>query len=317
MEALAHDAAHEEFRHEAFFYASRDEFLNGTAAFIRDGQASNEPTMVLLSAEKIQALREGLGTDAHRVHFPDMNEVGANPARIIPAWREFVAAHEAVGNRMRGIGEPIWPERSGAELVECQRHESLLNLAFADSPGFYLMCPYDIAGLTPRVLLEARRSHPHVVVNGHERDNGDYCGLEEIAAPFSDPLPAPPVQPEWRVFGLRALGDLRHFVSERAERFGLDEERTGDLVVAMNEIASNSVVHGGGGGTLRVWREDDALICEVNDKGMLDEPMVGRERPARAQSGGHGMWMANQLCDLVQVRSFAHGSAVRLHMNRG
>ncbi len=317
MEALAQEAAHEEFRHEAFFYASREEFLSGTASFIRDGLASNEATMVVLSAEKNDAVREELGAVADRVHFADMDEVGANPARIIPAWREFVAAHHAVGNRMRGIGEPIWPERSAAELVECQRHEALLNLAFEGSAGFYLMCPYDIAALNPRVLLQARRSHPHLVVNGHEHVNRDYCGLEEIAAPFSDPLPAPSVQPEWKVFGLRALGDLRQFVAERAERFGLDDERTGDLVVAMNEIASNSVVHGGGGGTLRVWHEDDALICEVNDKGMLNEPMVGRERPARAQSGGHGMWMANQLCDLVQVRAFPHGSAVRLHMHRG
>ena len=316
MEALGQEAKHDGFRHEAFFYASPEEFLSGTAAFIRDGLAGNEPTLVVLSAEKIEALREELGADADRVQFADMNEVGANPARIIPAWREFVAAHEGAGNRMRGIGEPIWPKRSAAELVECQRHEALLNLAFADTAGFYLMCPYDIAGLSPRVLLQARRNHPHLVVNGHEHDNGDYCGLEEIAAPFSDPLPAPPVQPEWKVFGMRALGELRQFVSERAERFGLDDERTGDLVVAMNEIASNSVVHGGGGGTLRVWNEDGTLICEVNDKGRIDQPLVGRERPARAQSGGHGMWMANQLCDLVQVRAFPHGSAVRLHMHR-
>jgi len=76
------------------------------------------------------------------------------------------------------------------------------------------------------------------------------------------------------------------------------------------------VVHGGGGGTLRIWQEDDLLICEVNDKGRIVDPMLGRERPALAQGGGHGMWLANQLCDLVQVRALPHGSAVRLHMRR-
>jgi len=76
------------------------------------------------------------------------------------------------------------------------------------------------------------------------------------------------------------------------------------------------VAHGGGGGTVRVWREDDALICEVNDKGRIEEPMIGRERPALTQPDGHGVWLANQLCDLVQVRAFPHGSAVRLHMRR-
>ncbi len=44
------------------------------------------------------------------------------------------------------------------------------------------MCSYDIAGLSPRVLVHARRSHPHLVVNGQEHGNGDYAGLEEIAA---------------------------------------------------------------------------------------------------------------------------------------
>ena len=72
-----------------------------------------------------------------------MAHVGHNPARIIPAWHEFVAQHAAPGVRLRGIGEPIFPERSADELVECQRHESLLNLAFADADAFWLVCPYD------------------------------------------------------------------------------------------------------------------------------------------------------------------------------
>lgn len=316
MVALAQGAQHGAFRHEAFFYAGLDEFVSGTTSFIREGLAGNEPTLVVVSADKIEALREELGADADRVQFADMAEVGGNPGRIIPAWRDFVAEHGAAGNRVRGIGEPICAQRSGAELVECQRHEALLNLAFADSPGFYLMCPYDIAALSPRVLVHARRSHPYLVVNGQEHHNVDFCGPEEIAAPFSDPLPAPPVQPEWKVFGVRALAEVREFVCERAERFGLDEQRAGDLVLALHEIASNSVVHGGGGGTLRVWQEDDTLICEVSDKGRPGHPLLGRERPASAQPGGRGMWLANQLCDLVQVRAFPHGSAVRLHMRR-
>jgi MEDS: MEthanogen/methylotroph, DcmR Sensory domain len=44
---------------------------------------------------------------------------------------------------LRGIGEPLFATRSADELVECQRHEALLNLAFQDAPGFWLLCPYD------------------------------------------------------------------------------------------------------------------------------------------------------------------------------
>jgi anti-sigma regulatory factor (Ser/Thr protein kinase) len=84
-------------------------------------------------------------------------------------------------------------------------------------------------------------------------------------------------------------------------------------VLAVNEVATNSVVHGGGGGILRLWPEDEALICEVNDGGRIDKPLAGREVPEDSYTSGRGLWMANQICDLVQVRSFGGGSTVRIH----
>ncbi len=136
------------FRHEAFFYADGDEFLAGTASFVRDGLEADEPTLVVLGARKIDVLRSELSGDADRVFFADMDEVGANPARIIPAWREFVDRYSRAGFGVRGIGEPISAKRSAAELVECQRHESRLNLAFADTPGSTCCVPTTPAPLS-------------------------------------------------------------------------------------------------------------------------------------------------------------------------
>ena len=85
-------------------------------------------------------------------------------------------------------------------------------------------------------------------------------------------------------------------------------------MLAVNEIATNSIRHGGGSGTLRVWLEAGVLICEVRDSGHLDDPLAGRRRPSPSDYGGRGLWLANQVCDLVQLRSFPQGSAVRLHM---
>src|SRR5438132_6772395 len=128
------------FRHEALLYAGQAEFVDGTTAFIRDALASEEPVLVVVDAAKIDLLREELGRDADddTVCFADMAEVGRNPARIIPAWREFVAHRAGEGGAVRGIGEPIWAGRTPAELVECQRHEALLNLAFAGTPAWWL-----------------------------------------------------------------------------------------------------------------------------------------------------------------------------------
>jgi anti-sigma regulatory factor (Ser/Thr protein kinase) len=85
-------------------------------------------------------------------------------------------------------------------------------------------------------------------------------------------------------------------------------------VLAVNEVTTNSVLHGGGKGTLSIWRDPTALTCEVRDAGQIDNPLVDRERPGPEVDNPRGLWLANQLCDLVQIRTFASGSAVRLHM---
>src|SRR3954447_19900856 len=141
MEAQGNGGSHGRFRHEALFYADLEEFLEGTAAFLREGAQAGDAALAVVSGPKIEALRSRLNGHVDHVTFADMDEVGANPARIIPAWREFVDANP--GRRLRGIGEPICAQRAPAELVECQRHESLLNLAFSDASGFHLVCPYD------------------------------------------------------------------------------------------------------------------------------------------------------------------------------
>ena len=302
------------FRHEALLYAGRDDFVRQTASFLRDGVAAEEPALVVVDAVKIDLLRQELDGAADQVYFADMAAVGVNPARIIPAWREFVSRHAPSGRRLRGIGEPIWPERSAAELTECRRHESLLNLAFAGSPSWWLVCPYDTEALDPAVLEEARRTHPFVLEDGAARESADYYGLDAIAEPFAEPLPEPRGPTDDLAFEAGPLDALRRFVARHAADAGLGGTRASDLVLAVHELATNSLRHGGGRGTLRIWREPDALVCEVSDGGRIDAPLVGRERPVGGRTDGRGLWLANQLCDLVQIRCFPTESVVRLHM---
>jgi anti-sigma regulatory factor (Ser/Thr protein kinase) len=83
--------------------------------------------------------------------------------------------------------------------------------------------------------------------------------------------------------------------------------------LAVHEVAVNSVEHGGGESELRIWEQDQALICEVRGPGRIADPMVGRRSPPFEDERGRGLWMANQLCDLVQVRSSSAGTTVRIH----
>jgi anti-sigma regulatory factor (Ser/Thr protein kinase) len=301
-------------RHDALLYAGDDEFLAGTLPFIRSGVEAGEAVLVAVDRAKLGLLESALGVDAKHVQFADMREIGGNPARLIPVWKHFVDSRRLPRGRIRGIGEPVWAGRSDAELVECRRHESLINLAFAEDAPLSLLCPYDTSSLSREVIEGAHCSHPTILHGGARHPSATFCGLAGLAEPFADPLPEPRAPVHELAFRAGDLAHLRRFVARRARAARLGFARSDDLVLALNEVATNSVRHGGGQGTLRAWQESDSLICEVRDGGVIGDPLVGRHRPDGMQIGGYGLWLVNQVCDLVQVRSDARGTVVRVHM---
>ena len=302
---------HSSYRHEAFLYRGPQEFLTATVAFVEEAVALGQPVMVVLVPERLELLRAALPPDAP-VFWVDMEEIGANPARIIPAWRAFIDEHGGRGKPVRGVGEPIWATRRPAELVECQLHEALLNLAVEPDTPLWLRCPYDVEALSPAVVEEASRSHPALVDASDYRGSLLYGGVDHVAAVFSAALP-PPAQPvEDLAFDAGTVGDVRPVVLAHAAAAGLTASRAADVALAVTEAATNSVRHGGGRGALRVWEQDGALLCEVRDTGRIEDPLVGRRMPSLEGDSGRGLWLANQLADLVQVRSGSSGTAVRV-----
>lgn len=304
------------FRHEALLYAGWAEFVAGTVPFIRGGLEAGEPVLVVETAAKIEMLRVALGKDAEEVLFADMLEVGANPARIIPAWHDFVSRHGAAGRPLRGIGEPIWKGRSADELAEAQRHESLLNTAFGHGQPWWLLCPYDVENLEPEVVEEAWRSHEFVTGQNAGTRSELYRGIDASSAPFDRALPEPGTSVQEIDFGAADLGALRNLVYMQTKAARLTGPRAAELVAAVHEVATNSILHGGGSGRMRTWLERSSVVCEIRDTGRFDNPLADRKRPSKDAGSPRGLWLANQLCDLVQIRTMPGGTVVRLHMNR-
>jgi anti-sigma regulatory factor (Ser/Thr protein kinase) len=302
------------FRHEALFYRGEEGFLRGTLPFVAEGLAAAESILVVVSPERAQQLGDALGPDAERVRFLDTRKLGRNPARAIPAWRDFLAQHADEGVPVRGIGEPVWRGRSAAELDECERHEALLNEAFAYGPAWRLLCPYDLDAIGPEVIEAARTTHPALMHEGVSRRSSAYKPLHRGPGPFNGLLPAPPVEREELAFTAHGLGAVRSLVAQRGSAVGLSDSAREDLVLAINELVTNSVQYGGGGGNLRIWREQGELVCEVQDRGFIEDPLVGRLPPPVDQYGGRGLWLVNHLCDLVQIRSSPSGTVVRVRM---
>jgi hypothetical protein len=303
---------HDGFRHPALLYAGEADFVARTEPFIRAAVRVGEPILVAVGARQIQLLHESLGEDASRVRWADITAIGRNPARIIPLWREFVTGRRG---RLWGIGAPIWSARTPAELVESQLHEVLLNEAFAEAQGFTLLCPYDTLALDPQVIEEAHRSHPVVLgaTTGHE--SAPYTGPEAAMAYFEAPLPEPSeALLELPLLDVSAAA-LHDVVSGQSAAADLTSSRRRDLALAVAAVAG-SVGRHEKARTLRMWREGDTVLAEITAQEPIPDPLAGREWPAPTGGAGRGLWVANQLCNLVQVRSLTGGTVIRLHVGR-
>jgi len=115
-----------------------------------------------------------------------------------------------------------------------------------------------------------------------------------------------------------SVTSVRHFTANRALRAGLPPHRVEDLVIAIAELAANTLAHTSGPGEVTFWVTPDEVVCQVQDQGEISDPLAGTARPAPdAPGGGRGLWLVHEVCDQVEIRSGQAGTTVRVHMRRG
>ncbi|MFI2504820.1 anti-sigma factor RsbA family regulatory protein [Streptomyces sp. NPDC018972] len=298
------------FVHPALFYRDDQEYLEGTVPFVREGLAAGEPVAVAVPGDRLRMVRDALGADADTVRLLDMREAGRNPGRIIPGvLRAFADTHPA-GQRVRIIGEPVWAGRSAAEYPACVQHEALINAAF-QGRTVTILCPYDAVRLPAHVLADAHATHPTVIPAGSRpaRDSEAYAP-DAVVARYNEPLPLVTDAMTFP-FVAESLTPARHAASEEGRRLGLTGVTLGDLALATAELTTNSVLHGGGSGVLRIWAEDGHVLCEVRDRGRMTDPLAGRRPASRDQRGGRGLLMVHLIADLVRVHTGDEGTTIR------
>jgi anti-sigma regulatory factor (Ser/Thr protein kinase) len=295
--------------HQALFYRDDEGYLDGVMRFVAPALEAGEPVAAAVPPSRAELLRRWLNGSSAQVEILDMFELGRNPARIIPAVEGMLAKHG--GRLLHYIGEPIWPGRSDEEIREATKHEALINVAW---PGarIRVLCPYNAAELHEDVLADAERTHPSVIFGREPLSSPAYTG-SAVPDDCDQALPEPPAGAVALPFGLDDLSQLRALVGARARAAGLPDRRADDLVLAVNELATNAIRHGDGGGLLRVWIAPGELVCQVDDHGHITDPLAGRHMPVPEVAGGVGLWTVNQLCDLVEVRSNRDGTSVRVH----
>jgi anti-sigma regulatory factor (Ser/Thr protein kinase) len=298
------------FVHAAFFYRTPAEFTAGVLPYVEAGAAAREPVMVASHGRNLRLLRARLDGLGERVAFADLASIGPNPGRLLGWMRQITEQHR--GQPVRHVHEAVWPSRRPEEVGEVIRHEALIN-QIVGRWRVSVLCPYRLA-LGPDVVASAERTHPALIRDGHRRASPVYDPQLLVPAEYDRPLGDPP--PGAAVLAYRDdLARVRAFTARHAHQAGLPDGRVRDLVIAVAELAANTLVHTSSAGTLGIWATTNEVICQVHDAGCLEDPLIGRLRPdPAALGGGRGLWVAHQLCDLVEIRTGRDGTQIRLHM---
>jgi anti-sigma regulatory factor (Ser/Thr protein kinase) len=111
------------------------------------------------------------------------------------------------------------------------------------------------------------------------------------------------------------LSEVRVLAETQARSAGLAEDRVTDFVIAVSEVAANTVRHAHSPGSMEIWWDAGEIVCEIRDSGVITDPMAGRRPPAADANGGHGLWLVHQICDKVELHSDSSGTTIRLHMS--
>jgi anti-sigma regulatory factor (Ser/Thr protein kinase) len=311
-------AAHREPRadlagltHCALLYDGSGQDLGWAMAVLRHAAESQAPLQIAVPAVTMRPVRAALWPMPRTAFVADMTDLGRNPARLIPAAQAFGDQH--AGEHVYCLWEPAWPARTAAELREVTRHEALCNLAFSGRE-MTIVCLYDTSRLPSEVISDAERTHPMVVSSGRQRASARYLGPGQFPAGCDDPFPPPADDAPFVNFNGR-LGPVREFSAGQARAAGLESARARDLVLAVSELAANAIGHAGGGGVVRAWRTTREMLFQVEDRGHIDDPLAGRRRQPADAPGGHGLWLVNRVCDLVERRTGPAGTITRLHMS--
>ena len=297
--------------HEVVFYRGRDQLELTAKRFVEEAIAAGEPVLIALPQASLELVAGSLDVTAGSVVYEDLARSGGNPGRMLPLFQDWVDSRQG---RVRVLGEPVWPGRSRAETVEVLRHESLVNIALAQAP-VAMRCLYDAERLDGEVLLGAEATHPvRVGLDGTRSTSRRYVEPPELHRPERWPLEPPPAELAARGFE-GDLWALRRFVADDERVVSLGDERGHQLLLAVNEAATNALMHGDGRFEVRIWRDGASVISEVSSGGWFEDPLAGRLRPPKNAVSGRGLWLINQLCDMVELRSSEPATTVRMHMH--
>src|SRR6266498_1159370 len=266
------------FAHHACIYASGQEFLAMAIPFVRNGLALDEPVLVPTTAANLQLLGDALYADADKFDYAETAYFGRRPPQRVAAFHRYWQRHASGNHRhVRVLAEPVRAGRSDRQVTAWQRMESALNVVLS-ATNIWMICPYDARVVDQAILRAARQTHPDRVEGGQIQPSGG-------------------------------------FVASQAAAHGLSGERVKLLVYAASEAAGYLLEQGSQRLTVCLWTAAGQLTCQINGHaGLAGDAFAGLRPPAMEPRPGDGLWLAQQVCDLVEVRAHHTGCRILLQV---
>lgn len=297
-------------QHSAGYHSSPADLLAQLVALAEAALGRGEPLALALHPDTDDALRAALGAAGAALHTLAVPaDVGSGQTVAVARAREL---RELTRSGPVSVLAEHQSELDGPDGAFWTELDAAVNVALAELP-VRLTCFFPEMPLHLCVLDGARGNHPHVLVDGVLRHNPGHRAPRDVLT--DHPVGAPVLLgvPDLTVaFQSWQLQEVRRAVRQLAEVAGFTADRVDDVVVAVNEVATNAVEHGGPSAELHVWATGGGLVCEVHDGGTLTDPLPGMASPHPSEPRGRGLWIARQVCDLLHVWSDEHGTHVRI-----
>ena len=308
------------YTHDALFFDSPGQLTDVAVPFLLEGLAAGEAAVVATSTGTANLLRQAVDGDP-RVHVIERGDVyRARTPTAITTFRRLAEQHAADGvKRVRVVGEVDFGPTE-RDWLEWQRYESVINDALAEWP-LWGLCVFDTQRLPAPLIESALRTHSTLVTDGDRAPNPEFADPADYLR--SLPVPGEPLEDTAPRLAAPDVSDfigLRHAVAAELDRVPAPRDAVEDFLLAVDEMTSNAMRHGGPPVSLRLWVADDRIVCTISDHGPgWDDPFAGYG-PAHGEDlsrGGMGLWLARQLCDHVDISSDGAGARVRLTLRMG
>jgi anti-sigma regulatory factor (Ser/Thr protein kinase) len=300
--------------HAAGYHRSDADLLAQLVALAVAGFERGEPVALALRPRTERALHTQLGGTAGLIQLSHPDGPDGTSGQTLATRRalELRELTSSTGGPVTVLAEHT-ASLDGADGSFWTELDAALNVALADLP-VRMTCFYPELPLHLEILDGARHNHPLLLVDGRLVNNPQHRCPRDVLTMRPAPAPALLGPPDLRItFSAWQLHEVRTAVEEALRAAGYGRSRAEDLVLAVNEVATNAVEHGASEAELAIWTSSGSgVVCEIHDRGVLADPLPGLQAPHPSDPRGRGVWIARQLCDTLHVWADRWGTHVRM-----